>query len=509
LPLSSREAPAGHLYRQAAGYANPKEIAMAKREPLPQLTRDNFVNFEAGLGLGADNMQSSAQYIAQQHTRNRTMLENAYRSSWIVGKIVNTIADDLTRAGIDMQIPSEEGAAGKIMKAMRRRQVWGKLNSAIRWSRLYGGAIAVMLIDGQNLSTPLRLDTIGPEQFKGLLVIDRWFLNPSFDLVPDLDSPNFNKPISYTILPGTGIAFSNETIHHTRVLRFEGPELPLMQKQQEMGWGMSVVEQLYDRMVAFDSATAGAANLLHKAHLRTLSVENLRALIANGGKTYEALIANIQMIRRLQSSEGFTLLDAKDKLETQTYAFSGLDNVLMQFGQQVSGATDIPLVKLFGQSPAGMSATGESDVRNYYDKIAQSQELYLRDPLTRLAEVIYPSVMHKPLPDDFDFAFVSLWQMSEQEKSTIAKTSTEAVMSVQATGLISDKMVLQELQAIGRRTGIWGSISNQDVEAAEDEPPGPPESAAFTEPGQEGQPGEDDDPPAPGAAKKPKPNEQE
>ncbi|MDR0067321.1 DUF1073 domain-containing protein, partial [Acinetobacter sp. 11520] len=85
--------------------------------------------------------------------------------------------------------------------------------------------------------------------------------------------------------------------------------------------------------------------------------------------------------RQWQSNEGLTLMDADDTYEAHQYNFSGLDNILLQFGQQISGATGIPLVRLFGQSPAGLNATGESDLANYYDNINQQQEGRLRTPL--------------------------------------------------------------------------------------------------------------------------------
>ena len=48
------------------------------------------------------------------------------------------------------------------------------------------------------------------------------------------------------------------------------------------------------------------------------------------------------------------------------------------FLQVAAGAADIPVTRLLGQSPAGLSATGDSDTRNYYDMIAARQELDLR-----------------------------------------------------------------------------------------------------------------------------------
>ncbi|MCV5525844.1 DUF1073 domain-containing protein, partial [Escherichia coli] len=106
----------------------------------------------------------------------------------------------------------------------------------------------------------------------------------------------------------------------------------------------SVVERIWDRLTAFDSATVGAAQLVYKAHLRTYSVEKLREIIALGGPAYEALLKNIDLIRKFQSNEGMTLMDSRDKFETHQYSFSGLDDILSQFAEQISGAVGIPLV---------------------------------------------------------------------------------------------------------------------------------------------------------------------
>ncbi|MFX5964816.1 phage portal protein, partial [Acinetobacter baumannii] len=80
-------------------------------------------------------------------------------------------------------------------------------------------------------------------------------------------------------------------------------------------------------------------------HLRTYKVKGLRSLIAAGGRMYDALVEQINQIRLWQSNEGLTLMDAEDTYEAHQYSFAGLDNILMQFGQQIAGALGIPLVR--------------------------------------------------------------------------------------------------------------------------------------------------------------------
>ena len=160
----------------------------------------------------------------------------------------------------------------------------------------------------------------------------------------------------------------------------EGNDLPYYQRQAEMGWGMSVVETFHDRLVAFDSVTLGMAQLVYKAHLRSLKMKDLRKNIATGGKPFEAALAQVDMIRRFQSNEGLTLLDAEDDMSAISYTFSGLSDVIIQMSQQIAGAIDMPIVKLFGMSPSGFS-TGETDLRSYNDNIHLAQERDLRHPM--------------------------------------------------------------------------------------------------------------------------------
>ncbi|MFY0034561.1 DUF1073 domain-containing protein, partial [Acinetobacter baumannii] len=209
-------------------------------------------------------------------------------------------------------------------------------------------------------------------------------------------------------------------IHYSRVFRMDGIKLPYWQAIAENLWGQSVIERLEDRLTIFDSATLGAGQLIYKAHLRTYKVKGLRSLIAAGGRMYDALVEQINQIRLWQSNEGLTLMDAEDTYEAHQYSFAGLDNILMQFGQQIAGALGIPLVRLFGQSPAGFSATGESDLSNYYDNINQQQEGRMRTPLHKLLEIVSRSKLGKPLPDSFKFDFASLWQIDDEKKAEIA-----------------------------------------------------------------------------------------
>lgn len=433
-------------------------------------TADSFQNLVSRVGLGTDNQNSVSGYGFSPVSRNRVQMEFVYRSSWLAGKAVDDYADDMTREGIQVKGDMPPDDMEKLQKAAARLKIWKAINDTIKWSRLYGGCIAVLMIDGQDVSKPLNLDSIAPGQFRGLLPLDRWVVQPTLSNLVTEFGPDIGKPRYYEVLADAQ-ALVNMKIHHSRVIRLDGVELPYWQRIAENGWGQSVLERLWDRLIPYDSTTQGAAQLVYKAHLRTYKVEGLREIIAMGGKAFEGLVKQIEMIRTFQSNEGITLMDAKDEFEAHQYSFSGLSDLMLQFGQQISGALGIPLVRLFGQSPAGLNSTGESDLRQYYDNIKQRQESDLRTGVGLVYNVLHRSVLGREPDETFDFDFAPLWQMSDTDKATIAGGVTNAVVAASDAGLIDRATALKELRQSSEITGVFSNVTDEDIEEAEAEPP--------------------------------------
>lgn len=443
---------------------------------------DSYQNLQARLGVRADNLSAGGHYTLNPLTRKRVELDYMYRGSWVIGVGVDAPADDMTRAGIEIQSGLGPDEIEALNNGFDHLEIWQQLADGIRWGRLYGGAIVVMLIDGQDYETPLRIDTIGPGQFKGLLALDRWQLYPTYLDLVDEPGPHFGKPKWYNVVADATIlngGFSSpllgKRIHYSRVFRFEGHKLPFYQRMAEQGWGMSVVERVFDRLVAFDSTTQGAAQLVFKAHLRTMKVEGLKKILAAGGPALDALTKHVESIRRFQSTEGLSLIDATDELDNYNYTFSGLDTMLLQFGQQIAGSFQMPMVRFFGQSPAGLNATGDSDFRNYYDGINKDQKHRLHSPVTVILDVMCRSEIGRPASGRMTFKFSPLWQMSAKEKAEAAEITARAVMVVEEGAVINRATAMKELRKSSQTTGIFGSISDKDIEAAEQEPPVPAE----------------------------------
>ncbi len=472
-----------------------------------QKTQDGFQNFAAKLGVvppgeGGQqnaNLLSAGNYQFNLVTRNRVLLEAAYRGSWIVGQVIDAKAKDMTRAGIDITTNKAADKVAELETMMKRLKIWQSISTTKKWGDLYGGACGVLQIKGQNIGEPIDLENIKQDAFLGIVVYDRWQLYPVLDKLID-SGPDMGLPAYYDIVLGSNLNDPGREpggqitdnpnqrvrVHHSRCVRMIGIELPFWQAITEMMWGESVLERLWDRLIMFDDASLSTGNLISRAQLRTVGIEGLREILAAGGEAQAALVAQFEYMRLLQNNEGISLLDKEDTFASTAYSFAGLSDVLLQFGQQVSGACGIPLVRLFGQSPAGLNSTGDGDIRLYYDGIQAEQEASLRNPIEIILKVLWRSMYGEAMPDDLTFSFTPLWQMSATDKATIAKTNTDTIIEAHGAGLVDSATAMQELKQSSGDTGLFTHISDEHISDAENEDPPNPEIAST---GQQPEPG--------------------
>jgi phage-related protein (TIGR01555 family) len=203
-------------------------------------------------------------------------------------------------------------------------------------------------------------------------------------------------------------------------------------------------------------------------------MDDLGQLLSLGGEQIqERLYRTLQAQNWLMSNMGLQILDAKDGMETHQYTFAGLDKVYENFMMDIAGASEYPITKLFGRSPAGLNATGDSDMQNYYDSVEQKQETHLRPVIEKLLPVICLSVLGDTI-DDIEIKFNPVRRPTEAEQKNLGKNVADSVVAVFNAGLISQKIAMKELRQSSDQTGMWSNITDEDIEKADAElqPPG-------------------------------------
>ena len=422
---------------------------------------DAFSNPLFHLGFGSQSPLEATEYPLTRMTDNYALLNSLYRGNWVVQNVIGLMVDDMLREWYTVKgVPPD--ALTALDNLERRVGLRECLNEGLRWGRLYGGAAGLILIKGQDdLSQPLDLGMVYPGSFRGLYILDRWQgVTPNMGLTIERGK---EVPTSYSINDGNGHTVAN--VHASRVIRFTGRDLPRIERQTEMYWGESELEALYNEVVAHDNVSANMAALTFQANVNTMEVKGMEQLLSMSSPAVQRRFWQVMQAQAtLRSNFGMQLVEQGNKLTNTQYSFAGLRDVYESMCQNLCGASHYPMTKLFGRSPGGLNATGESDSRNYYEYVDSQREAKLRPVIEKLLPIMAMSAWGV-VPDDMSIEFPPLWTPTARENAEIGKVKAEAVLAAFQANALPLDTTLQELKAIGDETGLFASITDDQIAA--------------------------------------------
>lgn len=397
---------------------------------------DRLQNLVSGLATAKDKRVSN---IFGLNIVSPQELSAMHRGDWLARKIVDVIPHDMTREWRDWQAKGSAGKKGNgesqieaLEETERRLGLRQKAAEALQKARLYGGAVLVMGVDGDP-EQELKPEAVSKDALVYLNVLNRHEVGIE-DLDQDVLSPFFREPKFYTI---TGVTMGSARVHPSRVIRLIGA--PILDTLQSFdGWGDSVLQVVYDAVQNASSSQEHVAALLPEAKLDVIKVPGLSQHLRTEQSTTE-LTRRFGYANTMKSMFSMLLLEGDgqtgESWEQKQINFTQFPELLRLFLQVAAGAADIPVTRLLGESPAGLNATGDSDIRNYYDNISARQEVELRPALSRLDEVLIRSSLGTRPPEIY-YEWSPLWQLSAKEKAEVNKMNAEAAERDANMGLI-------------------------------------------------------------------------
>lgn len=365
------------------------------------------------------------------------LLTELYRTDWLARRVIDMPSEDMTRAWYRLDPAPDPSMTAELRHLEARHEIRREITNAIRWARLYGGACALMVLQGQEdrLAMPLDPDEIMPGDFRGLLVADRVNgVRPSLELEEDLNDPDFGYPKYYDF---TTEEAGTVRVHHSRVLRFTGRDVPRDEEVRQQYWGDSELEHLYRELRKRNTTSDNIARLIYQANITTLKMSDFGETLALGTESQRRqVLESLEAQNRLRDSFGLQLLSSGDSYENHPYSFGGLCEIYEAFMMDMAGAAGIPATRLFGRSPQDMNATGESDLKNYYEMIGQMQERHLRPALEKLLPVMMLSLRGE-IPELPEIIFEPLMPVSAAEQADILQKTVDAVTRACEAGLMT------------------------------------------------------------------------
>ena len=457
-----------------------KEKLKSQTEVLNKLyTIDAFQNQMARLGFGQPNLNEGADYPLTRMSQNYNLFTSLYRSSWIVRKIVDVFPSDMVKNWIKFNSSLDPEKISKINSVIRKTKTKEKIKEGLRWARLYGGAAGLILIDGdEDLSEPLDYDTIMLDDYKGLLIFDRWNgIYPDIELEDDISDEEYGYPKYYSISLSEAnsnlmLSYNKQDlvkVHHSRIVRFNGRDLPLWERQAEMFWGESEIEIVFEELKKRDNTSANIASLIFLANIRVLKMNDLGQLLgASTQKAQENLYKVLQAQNQLMSNMGIYVMDKDDDFGSEQYSFGGLNDIYESFMLDIAGACEMPVTKLFGREPAGFNSTGESDLTQYYDTLEEKQETYLQPIIDKLLPIIFMSTLGA-ISEDLDWEFNPCMNVNSKDLADLAQSMASPIFEAFNAGLITKEIALKELKQQNEKTGMWSNITDEDIKNAKNE----------------------------------------
>lgn len=430
---------------------------------------DSYTNRPARLGQGTSNLANQGTHPVRRITQDYMLILGLYRSSWIIRKAIDAMAEDMLK---DMpKIVSEITPEGlkKFNNVLTRTGTAAGLLSGLKWGRLFGGAVCLIAIKGhENLMEPLDLDTIEPDSYRGLIPFDRWSgVQPDADLITDIDYPTeFGLPRSYQITTDTGTMH----VHHSRLLRFMGRDLPNWEKQMELYWGLSEVELIYDELQKRDYTSWNIVSLITRAQILAVKDETLSqgmSGLAMTNQAYNVFVGRMEAMSAAMNNQGLLVLGKDGELSAHQNSFGGLADIYNTFMLDIAGACETPVSRLYGRSITGLGQSGEGDLQVYYDTVEQKRNRELRPQIDKLYPVIAMSTWGK-VPKDFEYDFPPVRTMSNEDLADLGTKNTNSIVAAYNADLVTKREARKDLKQAAGDNGLFSNILDEDIAATPD-----------------------------------------
>lgn len=403
---------------------------MARKKPNLHTT-DGLQNVVSGLGTAkAKRSHNTFQYAL---LNNWQQLDAAYQTNWLARQIVDVPAEDMCREwrsikSVDADtIRAEED---RLMLPMFTQE-------ALSWARLYGGA-GILMLTGQDLTQPLKVNRVGKGDLTRLIVFDRYDMQSMTLNTWDILASNYLLPEFYNITGG------KQQIHWSHFARFNGARLPRRQMAVTQGWGDSELRKCLDDIMDIVASKDGIAELMQEANVDVIKREGLSDELASDQEGM--IIDRYATFSQMKSVVQLALLDSDETYERKTLDLGGVAPIIETFMTWISGAADIPVTRLFGTSAKGLNATGEGDMNNYNNSIRSKQLIQLDPGMRTLDEVLVRSALGH-WPDDFNYVWNPLAQPNELAIAQAAKTRAEKDMLYLGEGIIRPSQIQRNLQS--------------------------------------------------------------
>lgn len=451
-----------------------REILRRKNGAVRPHREDGYVNLLNKYGTKQDN--SEAYKFEREPVIPDMQLTGLYEGNGLFSKIIDTPAEEALKHGFDLNLKSDEVNAF-VEDALDDLEWEEKAATAIKWARLYGGALIVMLIDdGRGLEEPVDWEHI--RSIDELRVYERSIVQPDSSSLYQQDYggkgvgnrvSKFGQPEYYYV----SSIYGSFKVHESRCLVFRNGVLPEQTSNATyLFWGMPEYIRIRRALRETVTAHTDSVKLLERSVQAIYSMKGLASLLTTDDGENQVL-KRLQLVDTSRGLLNSIAIDSEgENYDFKTFQFSGVKDVIDATCNMLSALTNIPQTILFGRSPAGMNATGDSDFESYYNFVEKIQRLMLKRNLRTLLDVVFRAgiasgdVAEEP---DYKLEFKPLWSLSDTEQAAVDQTKAQTEqIKAQTAQLYVDMQALDPTE-VRRRLASDEEFDVEDIISEDDE----------------------------------------
>lgn len=451
-----------------------REILRRKNGAVRPHREDGYVNLLNKYGTKQDN--SEAYKFEREPVIPDMQLTGLYEGNGLFSKIIDTPAEEALKHGFDLNLKSDEVNAF-VEDALDDLEWEEKAATAIKWARLYGGALIVMLIDdGRGLEEPVDWEHI--RSIDELRVYERSIVQPDSSSLYQQDYggkgvgnrvSKFGQPEYYYV----SSIYGSFKVHESRCLVFHNGVLPEQTSNATyLFWGMPEYVRIRRALRETVTAHTDSVKLLERSVQAIYSMKGLASLLTTDDGENQVL-KRLQLVDTSRGLLNSIAIDSEgENYDFKTFQFSGVKDVIDATCNMLSALTNIPQTILFGRSPAGMNATGDSDFESYYNFVEKIQRLMLKRNLRTLLDVVFRAgiasgdVAEEP---DYKLEFKPLWSLSDTEQAAVDQTKAQtALVKAQTAQAYVDMQALDPTE-VRRRLASDEEFDVEDIISEDDE----------------------------------------
>lgn len=437
-----------------------------------QSTRQDGALINVLSGMGDPRHDRSTYTSVNARSRLTWRLTKEQKEALIAVRIINRICaiypSQALRRGWKLNV---EGDKDDVVRGFEdycdRLKLKTKVRRFLTLARQYGGAVLVIVADdGRKPSEPLNKD--GIRSIQKLVPLDCYKIRPVLNswepLEPDayelLLSPKTFEQFSEVkgLGSNTGVpGYMGYPIHPSRILRCDGVEIPSDLMIENDGWGKSIPEDIQGSYTAWESAFNGVLNSLLDHDVFVMKIEGLFEKLAQTGG--EGQVANRLHALKMGKSILKGLAIDRDK-EDATYVTRNVQGISDTFGvleNRLIGDSEVSHAYLFGRSPSGLGATGESEERQDAKKFQLYQEDEVVPHLDLLFDLIWrakDSPTKGQVPKNWSYEMNSLIDPNPQDEATLESTKSTTLSTYQSIGAILVEEIREGLKNEDKNIGV-------------------------------------------------------